>query len=115
MIYFQNFSTNIFILDSAEEINIGIGRDLNLPELHKNEWYISKAFGTTLRLENNDIIKMEFRLSDLFGAFLGNESGQREDEKYNIKSNPYTTNSQINNNIDINNQQLIENLQKIKY
>ena len=110
----SKFSTNIFILDSAEEINIGIGRDLNLPELHKNECYISTILGDALRLENNDIIKMEFRLSDLFAAFSGEESGQEEDETNNVNSNPApdSTNSQINNNNDINNQQLMENLQK---
>ena len=55
----SEFKTNIFILDSTEENNIGIGRELNLPELKKNECYISTILGDALKLKNNDIIKME--------------------------------------------------------
>ena len=65
----SEFRTNVFILDSAEENNIGIGRELNLPELHLNECYISTILGDALKLKNNDIVKMEIKLLDLFSAF----------------------------------------------
>ena len=77
---YSEFSANIFILDSAEENNMGIGRELNLPELQKNECYVSTTLGDALKLKNGDSIQMEIRLSDLLNAFSG-EGDVPEDEE----------------------------------
>ena len=66
----SEFSTNVFILDSATENNIGIGRELNLPELNTNECYISTTLGDALRLNNGDQIEISIRLSDLLKLIL---------------------------------------------
>ena len=103
---YSEFSANIFILDSAEENNMGIGRELNLPELQKNECYVSTTLGDALKLKNGDSIQMEIRLSDLLNAFSG-EGDVPEDEE--DEENPFgpdqvkSSNNQGNNRV--NNQQ----------
>ena len=105
---YSEFSSNIFILDSSEENNIGIGRELNLPELKKNECYISTTLGNALKLKSGDSIRMDIRLADLFNAFSGQGDSQ-EDEEEDGRGEPYgpdevkISNNQGNN--DIKNQQ----------
>ena len=73
------FSSNIFILDSTEENNIGIGRGLNLPELQKNECYVSETLWDALKLDIGDTVQMDISLSDLLDAFSGDNGNQEED------------------------------------
>ena len=96
----SEFSTNVFILDSATENNIGIGRELNLPELKKNECYISTTLGDALRLDNGDQIEIAIRLSDLLKAFSGGgEDSQEEEEEDDSKDKSQPkTNSNDNTN-----------------
>ena len=58
----NEFRTNILILDSSEENNIGLGRELNLPELKLYECYISKTLANALKVKSGDTIKMQIRL-----------------------------------------------------
>ena len=67
-------------MDSANENNIGIGRELNLPELKKNECYVSTTLGDALRLNNGDQIEIAIRLSDLMKAFSGGGDDSQEEE-----------------------------------
>ena len=63
------FNTNIIVLDSSMENNIGIGRELNLPELKVNECYISNTLSNALKVNSEDQIQMEIKLFDLLKAF----------------------------------------------
>ena len=51
------------------ENNIGIGRELNLPELKVNECYISNTLSNALKVNSEDQIQMEIKLFDLLKAF----------------------------------------------
>ena len=95
----SQFRTNIFILDSSIENNIGIGRELNLPELEEMECYISTTLGDALKIQNGDTIQVDIRLSDLLQAFSGGESGSEQEEG---DLNPQQNNEQKTEN----NQQL---------
>ena len=59
------FNTNIVILDSSIENDIGIGRNLDLPELKKNECYISETLNNALKVNTGDEIQLEMKISDL--------------------------------------------------
>ena len=59
------FNTNIVILDSSIENDIGIGRNLDLPELKKNECYISETLNNALKVNTGDEIQLEIKISDL--------------------------------------------------
>ena len=63
------FKTNIIILDSSIENNIGLGRTLNLPELKVSECYISNTLSNALKVKPGDQIQMEIRLLDLIKAY----------------------------------------------
>ena len=95
----NEFSANIFILDSTEENNIGIGRGLNLPELQKNECYVSKTLRDALKLDIGDTIQMDIKLSDLLEAFRGDNSNQEQDDG---DSEPYGPDDQDNKNKEVN-------------
>ena len=77
----SEFLTNIFIIDSANENDIGIGRGLNLSPLKSNECYISKVLGNALKLNEGDTIHMEIRLWDLIQAFEGRSGFSEEETK----------------------------------
>lgn len=97
------FSTNVFILDSENENNIGIGRELNLPELKKNECYVSTTLGDALRLNNGDKIEIAIRLSDLMKAFSGGGDDSQEEEEDDSKDKPQPQpQSQSNSNNNTN-------------
>ena len=80
---FSEFLTNIIILDSSIENNIGIGRSLNLPTLQKNECYISTTLGNALKLDIGDIVQINIKLWDLIQAFEGGSPNEKEEEEYN--------------------------------
>ena len=61
----NEFKTNILIIDSSAENDIGIGRLLNLPELKLNECYISQTLANALKVKEGDLIQMEISLFDL--------------------------------------------------
>ena len=77
----NEFNTNILILDSAEENNIGLGRELNLPELKLYECYISQTLANALKVKNGDKIKLEIRLSDLIKTFFFGGFGKEDTNK----------------------------------
>jgi len=77
----SEFLTNIFIIDSANENDIGIGRGLNLAPLQKNECYISTVLGNALKLNEGDTIHMDIRLWELIQAFEGRSSFSEEESK----------------------------------
>ena len=58
-----DFRTNIFILESTKENNIGIGRELYLPELKENECYVSTTLSDALKLGIGDQLEMKISLS----------------------------------------------------
>ena len=92
----NEFKTNILILDSSEENNIGLGRELNLPELKLYECYISKTLANALKVKSGDTIKMQIRLSDLLKTFflggLGNEEASDINEIWEDNSDSYSMN-----------------------
>ena len=98
----SEFSTNVFILDSASENNIGIGRELNLPELKKNECYVSTTLGDALRLNNGDQIEIAIRISDLMKAFRAGEDSQEEKEDDSKDKPQPQPNSNSNSNYNTN-------------
>ena len=77
----NEFNTNILILDSAEENNIGLGRELNLPELKLYECYISQTLANALKVKNGDKNKMEIRLSDLIKTIFFGGFGKEDTNK----------------------------------
>ena len=101
------FSTNVFILDSTMENNIGIGRELNLPELQKNECYISTTLGDALKLDIGDEIQMDIRISDLLKAFGGGGDDSEEEEEPDERERPnsFQNNNNLNNFSDNNTNQ----------
>jgi hypothetical protein len=92
----NEFRTNILILDSSEENNIGLGRELNLPELKLYECYISKTLANALKVKSGDTIKMQIRFSDLLKTFflggLGNEEASDINEIWEDNSDSYSMN-----------------------
>ena len=74
----NEFNTNILILDSSKENNIGLGRTLNLPELKLYECYISKTLADALKVKSGDTITMQIRLSDLIKTFFFGGSGKED-------------------------------------
>ena len=103
----SQYSTNVFILDSAEENNMGIGRELHLPELKKNECYVSKTLYDALKLDIGDTVQINISLSDLISAFTQGEDIPQETGGDDI--DPYepelkkSSNIQNNNNDNQNN------------
>lgn len=75
------FLTNIIVIDSANENDIGIGRGLHLTPLQENECYISKILGNALKLNEGDTIHLEIRLWDLIQAFEGGSGSSKEEIK----------------------------------
>ena len=59
------FNTNIIMLDSSMENDIGIGRNLNLPELKMNQCYISETLSNALKIKPEDGIQLEIKIFDL--------------------------------------------------
>ena len=77
----SEFLTNIFIIDSVNENDIGIGRGLNLSPLRENECYISTVLGNALKLNEGDTIHMDIRLWDLIQAFEGGSAFSESEEE----------------------------------
>ena len=77
----SEFLTNIFIIDSANENDIGIGRGLHLTPLQKNECYISTVLGNALKLNEGDTIHLDIRLWDFFQAFEGRSASSDSEEE----------------------------------
>ena len=76
-----NFRTNIFIVESTKENNIGIGRELYLPELKENECYVSTTLSDALKLGIGDQLEMKISFSELLQAYSsGGEESEEEDE-----------------------------------
>ena len=67
----STFSSNIFILNSQIENDIGLGRGLKLPELKTNECYISTTLGNALKMEIGETIQLEIKFMDLIRAYSG--------------------------------------------
>ena len=82
-----DFRTNIFILESTKENNIGIGRELYLPELKENECYVSTTLSDALKLGIGDQLEMKISLSELLQAYSSGEQGSEEDEDEPINKN----------------------------
>ena len=76
----SDFRANIFILESTIENNIGIGRELYLPELKENECYISTTLSDALKLGIGDQLEMRISLSELLQAYSAGDQGSGEDE-----------------------------------
>ena len=79
------FNTNIVILDSSIENDIGIGRNLDLPELKKNECYISETLNNALKVNTGDEIQLEMKISDLI-KLLSMGFGNSQEYAEKIKS-----------------------------
>ena len=80
----STFSANIFILDSARENKIGIGRKVYSPELNMSECYVSNTLSNALKLKIGDMVKMDIKLSDLLSAYQAS-SGDDQDEDEAVK------------------------------
>ena len=82
----NEFKTNILILDSSIENDIGVGRSLNVPELKKNECYISRTLASALKVKEGDIIQMGISLYDIvktiFIEFVFNDQKSFLDSLY---------------------------------
>lgn len=76
----SNFRANIFMLDSIIENNIGIGRELFLPELQENECYVSTTLSDALKLGIGDMIQMKISLTELLKAYSAGEGSEDDDE-----------------------------------
>ena len=87
----DNFKTNIFIIDSAIENNIGIGRKLSLAELKENECYISTTLFDALKLNIGSQIEMKISLSDLLQAYSQGEEGGEDEEDQQEPQNKIKT------------------------
>ena len=77
----SEFLTNIFIINSVNENDLGIGRGLNLSPLKENECYISTVLGNALKLNEGDTIHMDIRLWDLIQAFEGGSAFSESEEE----------------------------------
>ena len=94
------FRTNIFILDSLIENNIGIGRELYLPELKENECYVSTTLSDALKLDTGDQLHMDISLSELLQAFSGGEEDYEEEDEYEPQNNQVESNDNYDNSND---------------
>ena len=77
----SDFLTNVFVINSARETDIGIGRSLNLIPLKKNECYISTTLANAFQLNIGDNLELNIKLWDLFQAFNGGNFFKNEDKK----------------------------------
>ena len=94
----SNFKANMFILDSLIENNIGIGRQLFLPELQENECYVSTTLSDALKLKVGDMIEMKISLSQLLKAYsAGEEGSEGEDDELQQENNNYDYNREYRN------------------
>ena len=82
----SDFLTNVFVINSARETDIGLGRSLNLIPLNKNECYISTTLANAFHLNIGDNLELNIRLWDLFHAFDGGKIFKNENEKEHTKS-----------------------------
>ena len=70
-------------LDSAKENDIGLGRELYLPELKENECYVSTTLSDALKLGIGDKLQMKISLSELLQAYSsGGGQGSEEEDEY---------------------------------
>ena len=79
------FNTNIIMLDSSMENDIGIGRNLNLPELKMNQCYISETLSNALKVKSEDGIQLEIKIFDLIKIVMSG-SGIAQDNQEKMKS-----------------------------
>ena len=77
----SSFKTNIFILESTIENNIGIGRKVSLPELKENECYVSTTLSDALTMGAGGKLEMSISLSDLLQAYSGGGEGSEEEDE----------------------------------
>ena len=94
-----NYRTNIFILESLVENNIGIGRELYLPDLKENECYVSTTLSDALKLGIGDQLEMKISLSDLLQAYSAGDQSSEEDED---EPQPEPQRQNIDNNLENN-------------
>jgi hypothetical protein len=94
-----NYRTNIFILESLVENNIGIGRELYLPDLKENECYVSTTLSDALKLGIGDQLEMKISLSDLLQAYSAGDQSSEEDED---EPQPEPQRQNIENNMENN-------------
>ena len=80
------FLTNVFVINSARETDIGIGRGLNLIPLKINECYISTTLAKAFQLNIGDSLELNLRLWDLLQAFDGGILFKNENKKNAKKS-----------------------------
>ena len=81
-----DFLTNVFVINSERETDIGIGRSLNLIPLKKNECYISTTLANAFQLNIGDSLELNIRLWDLFNAFDGGKFFKNEKKEEAKKS-----------------------------
>jgi len=95
----SNFRANIFMLDSIIENNIGIGRELFLPELQENECYVSTTLSDALKLGIGDMIQMKISLTELLKAYSAGEGSEDDDEPplQNFNNMQYREDIEFNN------------------
>ena len=109
----STFSSNIFILNSQIENDIGIGRGLKLPELKANECYISTTLGNALKMEVGETIQLEIKFMDLIRAYSGGwdeDYFSPDDDDEPQKSQNNIQNVENNNkNFELNKNFLLEN------
>ena len=98
----SNFKTNIFILDSAKENDIGLGRELYLPELKENECYVSTTLSDALKLSKGDKLQMKIGLTELLKAYSSGEQGSEGEEEDEL-SEPQHQNKENRGNNNYNN------------
>ena len=106
-----NFRANIFLLDSIIENNIGIGRELYLPELQENECYVSTTLSDALKLGIGDKIQMKISITELLKAYSSGDIS--EDDIVDDNNEPPLknfNNVQYREDIEYNNYQFSGNL-----
>ena len=82
----SNFRANIFILDSAIENNIGIGRELSLPDLKDDfDCYVSTTLSDALKLDIGKQLQVSISLSEFLSAYSGGGDGSEEEDDSEVE------------------------------
>ena len=76
-----DFLTNVFVINSARETDIGLGRSLKLIPLKKNECYISTTLANAFHLNIGDNLELNVNLKELLNAFDGGKHFKIEKKK----------------------------------
>ena len=82
----SNFRANIFVLDSSIENNIGIGRELSLPDLKDDfDCYVSTTLSDALKLDIGNQLQVSISLSEFLSAYSGGGDGSEEEDDSEVE------------------------------